>query len=446
MSEFNEVIKTFKEFGYNLTLNLSPEQKTKIQGHLLQSLYSQDIRDIVTTASIFKDLGVELTEEFKQTLNKALKLYISEIESQFTPKYPNIGNYYLVKNLEAEVIEKARKGYNIGCKSAKIAQDIANMAEAINQLEDAGITPSQEVTELMQQKFSEFVKSAPIVIPAKIGTMGSRLSGYIGIIEFRAYKSQLEFLVKNQAVKNTLKFDIESLKKWADEQKETSFKDIGRTQDMKQPTNEEEYVAQRPISKQEWLDPLKAILDQLPKKEITQEVKTNEVTAVAADRAQYIKADNEKDPADGLSLYKIEKPAELTQSNSAIRLDQTKWAEAVTDKKVIQAITNNINTAKAAITKTEATTTEALNEFAMDVIKFAQANDGVGNAGKEKWQSFCETNGLTGDLYSFENAAEFSKEYQNAGKEGNLSKELNKIPETMNEDIKAALTSKQISR
>jgi len=205
-------------------------------------------------------------------------------------------------------------------------------------------------------------------------------------------------------------------------------------------------VAQRPISKQEWLDPLKAILDQLPKKEITQEVKTNEVTAVAADRAQYIKADNEKDPADGLSLYKIEKPAELTQSNSAIRLDQTKWAEAVTDKKVIQAITNNINTAKAAITKTEATTTEALNEFAMDVIKFAQANDGVGNAGKEKWQSFCETNGLTGDLYSFENAAEFSKEYQNAGKEGNLSKELNKIPETMNEDIKAALTSKQISR
>jgi Flp pilus assembly protein TadB len=121
---------------------------------------------------------------------------------------------------------------------------------------------------------------------------------------------------------------------------------------------------------------------------------------------------------------------------------RTKWTEAVTGEAIVTRIIQNIEKARQAITKTEATTTKDLNKFTMDVIEFAQANDG-----------------MTGELYSFENAAKFSKAYQDAAKASNIftgrekednlrtDKEitdigarLKRIPESFNEEISTKLT------
>ncbi|MDC0857678.1 hypothetical protein OAP83_03065 [Rickettsiales bacterium] len=140
---------------------------------------------------------------------------------------------------------------------------------------------------------------------------------------------------------------------------------------------------------------------------------------------------------------------------------RTKWAKAVTDKKIVDTIAQNIEKAKEAIT--EAKSPQQLNDFAIAVIEFAQANNGVGNAGKEKWQEFCNANdGMTGELYSFENAAKFSKAYQDTAKESgihtgrveNLRQDkkiteigarLKRIPESLNEEISTKLNEQSRS-
>ncbi len=158
----------------------------------------------------------------------------------------------------------------------------------------------------------------------------------------------------------------------------------------------------------------------------------------------------------GLQLYKINTQDE----KSAIRIDGNKWGIAVADEKIVTNIIQNIGKAKDAIT--EAKSPQQLNDFAMAVIQFAQANDGVGNAGQDKWQSFCAEQNLTDPLYSFDNAAKFSKAYQDAakgssmftGREENLRTDKNKsdlgarlkrIPESFNDEIKAKLNSQSRS-
>ncbi|MDC0857677.1 hypothetical protein OAP83_03060, partial [Rickettsiales bacterium] len=52
-----------------------------------------------------------------------------------------------------------------------------------------------------------------------------------------------------------------------------------------------------------------------------------------------------------------------------------------------------------------------IKAFVSNVIKFAQKEKGVGNAGEDKWKAFCTEQGLSSDLYSFENASRFSTAY-----------------------------------
>ena len=77
----------------------------------------------------------------------------------------------------------------------------------------------------------------------------------------------------------------------------------------------------------------------------------------------------------------------------------------------------------------------------------------------QKWKEFCTEQNLTDDLYSFENAAKFSKAYQDAAKASDIftgreakdnlrtdkkiteiGARLKRIPESLNDKIKAKLT------
>jgi hypothetical protein len=66
-----------------------------------------------------------------------------------------------------------------------------------------------------------------------------------------------------------------------------------------------------------------------------------------------------------------------------------------------------------------------IKAFVSNVIKFAQKEKGVGNAGEDKWKAFCTEQGLSSDLYGFENARRFSTAYSQIAKErGILKKRL----------------------
>jgi hypothetical protein len=193
-----------------------------------------------------------------------------------------------------------------------------------------------------------------------------------------------------------------------------------------------------------------------------QKAPTSELPSSPRPQYQPTDAEELKGQDRGLELYKINVEDAKLQRKSAIRIDKNKWAEAVTDEKIVTKIIQNIGKAKAAIIKPEDTTHKELNDFAMAVIQFAQANDGVGNAGQDKWQSFCAEQNLTDPLYSFDNAAKFSKAYQDAakgssmftGREENLRTDkkksdlgarLKRIPESFNDEIKAKLNSQSRS-
>ena len=58
--------------------------------------------------------------------------------------------------------------------------------------------------------------------------------------------------------------------------------------------------------------------------------------------------------------------------------------------------------------------------FVSNVIKFAQKEKGVGNAGEDKWNTFCTEQKLSGNLYSFTNARRFSSAYSQIAKEKDI--------------------------
>ena len=159
---------------------------------------------------------------------------------------------------------------------------------------------------------------------------------------------------------------------------------------------------------------------------------------------------------DKTDLYKTVSSDPKTKDKSAIRVDQENPSHQgkITSERITNQIVKNVQSAKAELIKNIRIKTEGLNNFVIKVIEFAQANDGVGNAGQAKWEDFCTTESLSGDLYSFENAQVFSYHYQQkaqasgiyTGREENLKQtggkigaRLKRIPAEMNEQILESL-------
>lgn len=57
-----------------------------------------------------------------------------------------------------------------------------------------------------------------------------------------------------------------------------------------------------------------------------------------------------------------------------------------------------------------------VKEFISNVITFAKTHNGVGNAGEDKWTTFCAEQKLSGNLYSFTNASRLSSFYNQIAK------------------------------
>jgi hypothetical protein len=179
---------------------------------------------------------------------------------------------------------------------------------------------------------------------------------------------------------------------------------------------------------------------------------------------------------DKTDLYKTVSSDPKTKDKSAIRVDQENpfHQGKITSERITNQIVTNVQSAKDELIKKFQTKPEELNKFVpkviefdpaelnkfvLKVIEFAQANDGVGNAGKDKWDGFCKGENLPkNNLYSFENAKDFSFHYQQKAKEsgiytgreenlkqtgGKIGARLKRIPAEMNEQILESLEGKK---
>lgn len=122
---------------------------------------------------------------------------------------------------------------------------------------------------------------------------------------------------------------------------------------------------------------------------------------------------------------------------------------------IVTRIFDNINKAKAQlVNKHIDKTSQDIDDFIMRVIEFAQQEGGVGNAGEAKWNDFTRKKPVP-EGFTFDDAKRFSFHYQQVAKESGvytgreenlktgpaIGARLKRIPEDLNQFIKAALES-----
>jgi hypothetical protein len=328
--------------------------------------------------------------------------------------------------------------------------------EIISQFRELGVELTEKNQELLNNKFTELL--AKTELPTKTGIF-TRIFSLTKIAGENKFNTHMDLLETLSSVGVTLSEEAINKAEKAVEGKEG--KNISKSKGRAPFKTKMEKIKQTIANNREKAEEAKRAEAQKEKEDAdakkaeeakrVKELKEKEEKGTTAGIRQNISyqkvTQKQTDLYDKTDLYKTVSSDQKTNDKSAIRVDQENPSHQgkITSERITNQIVKNVQSAKAELIKNIRIKTEGLNNFVIKVIEFAQANDGVGNAGQAKWEDFCTTESLSGDLYSFENAQVFSYHYQQKAKEsgGKSGTRLKSIPEEIKDTISQSLQDQE---